>query len=132
VVEVTNRTSERRGTFRNGIEYLTFGTGPRTLLFLPGGPGSALPAGLMLRLSRRQFRPYVEAGYTVWSVTRRRHMPVGHTIAEMAADCAEAIAEKLGGRSTWWSASRTGVDRAVSGRRASRRRGASGAGRLRR
>jgi hypothetical protein len=98
MVEVANRTSERRGTFQNGIEYLTFGTGPRTMLFLSGGPGRALPEGLMLRLSRRQFQPYVEAGYTVWSVTRRRHMPAGHTVADMAADCAEAIAEELGGR----------------------------------
>jgi len=48
MVGMANQTSERRGTFRNGIEDLTFSNGPRTMLFLPGGPGSALPEGLAL------------------------------------------------------------------------------------
>ncbi len=88
----------RQGTLGNGMEFLTWGRGPRTLLFIPGGPGSDLPRGLLLRLYRRMFVPYVEAGFAVWIVTRRRGMPPGHTVAEMAADHADAIVEGLGGQ----------------------------------
>ena len=87
-----------RGAFANGMEFLTWGTGHRTLLFLPGGPGSGLPVGLTGRMSRAWFDPFVEAGHTVWYVTRRRHLPPGHSIADMADDCADAISERLGGR----------------------------------
>jgi pimeloyl-ACP methyl ester carboxylesterase len=80
------------------MEYLTWGSGAKTALFLPGGPGSDLPAGLLLRLFQRRFRPYVAAGFTVWIVTRRRHMPAGHSVADMADDVAQTIADDLGGR----------------------------------
>lgn len=88
----------RSGTFVNGMEYLTWGDGPRTLLFIPGGPGSELPTGRMGGMRRRWFAPYLDAGFSVWFVTRRRHMPDGHTLADMADDYAEAIATELGGR----------------------------------
>ena len=87
-----------RGTFANGMEFLTWGEGSRTLLFLPGGPGSALPGGMTGRMSRRWFDPFVEAGYAVWYVTRARNMPQGHSVADMADDCAAAISARLGGR----------------------------------
>ena len=88
----------RRGVFATGMEYLTLGNGPRTLLFLQGGPGSAIPAGIELSMTRRLFDPYVRAGYAVWVVTRRRHMPPGCTIGDMADDVAQVIATELGGR----------------------------------
>ena len=88
----------RRGTFPNGMEYLTWGNGPRTLLSILGGPGSFVPTGTMARMLVRQARPYVEAGYAVWIVTRRRDMPAGHGIADMADDYAQVVAEELGGR----------------------------------
>jgi pimeloyl-ACP methyl ester carboxylesterase len=52
-------------TFPNGMECLSWGRRPRSLLFLVGGPGSSLPAGLLGRLARRWFAPFVEAGYAV-------------------------------------------------------------------
>jgi pimeloyl-ACP methyl ester carboxylesterase len=87
-----------RGQFRNGMEYLTWGSGAKTVLFLQGGPGSDLPAGMLLRLFQRRLRPYAAAGFTVWIVTRRRNMPTGHSVADMADDVAQAIAGDLGGR----------------------------------
>jgi len=87
-----------RGMFANGMEYLTWGAGPKTLLFLPGGPGSGVPQGMSARMARRWFDPFVEAGYTVWYVTRRRNMPPGYTVADMADDYAQAISDELGGR----------------------------------
>ncbi len=88
----------RRGTFGTGMEYLTWGSGPRTMLFLQGGPGSAIPRGIGLWMARQLVAPYVKAGYAVWAVTRRRHMPPGHTIADMADDVAGVIAGEFGGR----------------------------------
>ncbi len=88
----------RTGTSANGMEFLTWGSGPKVLLFLPGGPGSGIPTGMSFRMSRRWFDPFVEAGYAVWYVTRRRNMPAGHSIADMAGDYADMISTDLGGR----------------------------------
>ena len=88
----------RRGTFPNGMEYLTWGDGPRTLLSILGGPGSFVPTGTMARMLVRQSRPYVAAGYTNWIVTRRRDMPADHGIADMADDYAQLVTEEFGGR----------------------------------
>jgi pimeloyl-ACP methyl ester carboxylesterase len=79
------------------MEAQTWGAGPKTLLFIPGGPGSGLPRGRSGRLSRRWFGPFLEAGYAVHYVTRRRGMPPGHTVADMAADYAQVITADLGG-----------------------------------
>ena len=79
------------------MDYLCWGSGPKTLLFIQGGPGSAVPQGMMRRMFRRQFQPYLDAGYSVWIVTRRRNMPPGHTITDMAGDYAHVISEEFGG-----------------------------------
>ncbi|MHA7223149.1 alpha/beta fold hydrolase [Arthrobacter sp. RHLT1-20] len=88
----------RNGTFPNGMDYLNWGSGPKTLLFIQGGPGSTVPKGMLRRMFRRQFDPFLHAGYAVWIVTRRRGMPPEHTIADMADDYAQLIAEEFGGR----------------------------------
>ena len=97
---ITSAISEkpRSGTFGNGMEYLTWGSGPKTLLYIQGGPGSVVPRGLLLRMSHRLLDPYAKAGYAIWGVTRRRHMPTGHTIADMADDYAQVIRQEFGGR----------------------------------
>ena len=88
----------RRGTFANGMDYATWGAGPRTLLFVPGGPGSSIPQGLLARMSLRWFDPFVDAGYTVWYVTRARHMPPGHRVADMADELGAVVVDELGGK----------------------------------
>ncbi len=95
---MAGRQPYRNRTLSNGMELQSWGAGPRTLLFIPGGPGSGLPRGMSGRLARRWFDPFVEAGYAVHYVTRRRNMPSGHTVADMADDHAHAIREGLGGR----------------------------------
>lgn len=87
----------RTGTSAGGMEYLVLGDGPRTLLNIPGGPGSDLPSGVLGRLTERELRPYLDARYTVWTVTRARHMPPGHSVADMADDHARFVREELGG-----------------------------------
>ena len=88
----------RSGDFSNGMEYLTWGRGAKSLLFVPGGPGSFVPQGVLLGLFRREFAAYQKAGYAIWIITRRRNMPASHTSADMADDYAQLIAEKFGGR----------------------------------
>lgn len=86
------------GRFGNGIEHATWGRGPRTLVFLPGGPGSAVPHGVWQRMMGRSLAPYVDQGFRVRRLTRRRGMPPGHTVAAMADDVAAALAEEPAGR----------------------------------
>lgn len=88
----------RTGRFANGMEYARWGDGPRQLLWIPGGPGSEVPRGAFGRLSAAQLRPFLEEGFTVWQVTRKRRMPTGYTVADMADDHATAIEQELGGR----------------------------------
>ena len=85
------------GRFNTGMEYLSWGTGPRTLVWIPGGPGSTLPRGVLLRRVQGQLAPLVQAGFTVWLVSRRRNMPAGHSVEDMAADYAQVIAAEFGG-----------------------------------
>ncbi|MCB0911468.1 MAG: alpha/beta fold hydrolase [Propionibacteriaceae bacterium] len=86
----------RIGRFANGVEYASWGEGPRTLLWLQGGPGSDVPRGGSARLAASRFQAFLDDGYTVWSFTRRRNMPAGHTVADMAGDVAEVIREEFG------------------------------------
>ena len=94
----TYREMERRtGVSDAGMEFEVLGDGLRTLLFIPGGPGSEVPTGLMAKMMSSQFTPYVRAGFTVWHVTRRRNMPQGYSIADMADDYAAFVAAEMGG-----------------------------------
>jgi pimeloyl-ACP methyl ester carboxylesterase len=87
------------GIFPNGMAYLRWGTGPKTLLWIPGGPGNTVPSGMFLsRVLLRTARPLVEDGYTLWVVARKQNMPKGHAMADMAEDYAAMIADELGGK----------------------------------
>ncbi|WP_353508405.1 alpha/beta hydrolase [Intrasporangium sp.] len=88
----------RRGTTADRMEYVTWGDGGRSLLFLQGSPTSSVPSGVWASMRQRYFRPYLEAGYAVWIVTRPRGMPRGHSVADLADDYAGFIGEYLGGR----------------------------------
>lgn len=83
------------GTFANGMEYARWGDGPKTLLLISAGPGSEVRR--MSALPGSQYRPLVEDGFTVWQVTRRRNMPAGHTVSDMADDFAQLIKDQFGG-----------------------------------
>ena len=86
------------GMFPNGMAYVRWGTGPKTLLWIVGGPGIGFPIGLRVASIPLVLRPFAQAGYTCWLVNRKRDMPEGYTIADMAEDHAELIADELGGR----------------------------------
>jgi pimeloyl-ACP methyl ester carboxylesterase len=87
------------GIFPNGMAYLRMGSGPRTMLWIPGGPGNTLPTGgLPLRMGESWSRPFVEQGYTVWCVTRKQNMRKGHSFADMADDYGQLISDEFDGK----------------------------------
>ena len=87
------------GIFSNGMGYARLGTGPRTALFIRGGPGNVVPMGqLFLASSVQILRPFLDSGYTMWVVTRKRNMPQGYRIEDMAEDYASLIADEFGGQ----------------------------------
>jgi pimeloyl-ACP methyl ester carboxylesterase len=87
-----------RGIFPNGMAYARWGTGPRTLLWIVGGPGVGFPTGLRLATIPFVLRPFAESGYTAWIVDRKRNMPKGYTIPDMAEDYAGLIADEFDGK----------------------------------
>jgi len=89
---------QETGRFASGIEYARYGDGPRTLLWLGGGPGSEVPQGLMGRMMTKQLAPVLEAGFSVWMLTRRRDMAPGHSVADMADDYARLVEDEFEGR----------------------------------
>ena len=92
------RPPAHQSTFGNGTPYLRWGSGERTLLFLQGGPGGAPPSPRSLRWFGGMYRPYVDAGYSLFVVSRRRDMPQGHTIPDMADDLATVVHDEFDGR----------------------------------
>ena len=87
------------GIFPNGMAYARLGTGPKTMLWIRTGPGNAIPTGrLFTALSAFWVGPFLEAGYSVWAVTRKQNMPKGHTVADMAEDYAGLIADEFDGK----------------------------------
>lgn len=83
-------------TFRNGVPYLRFGKGARTLLFLLGGPGNTLPTGAATAGFTRGMKGFCDA-YTVYLVSRKSRLAAGYTTRDMANDYAELIRAEFGG-----------------------------------
>lgn len=94
-----DRDAVQSGVFDNSMAYATWGEGPKSLIFIPGGPGNDVASGFMLRtMLQPLLLPLVEDGYRAWVVTRRRNMPAGHSVADMAADYAALIRDEFDGR----------------------------------
>ncbi|MDJ1370498.1 alpha/beta fold hydrolase [Gulosibacter molinativorax] len=87
----------RTGTSVSGMEYIVVGDGPKTVLLIPGGPGSEISGGAMASMSASTIRPLSKEGYSVWVATRVRNMPHGHSVADMADDYAKFIRDVIGG-----------------------------------
>jgi pimeloyl-ACP methyl ester carboxylesterase len=75
-----------------GAEYIRFGTGKKNLILLPGlgdglrtVKGTAVPMALYYRALAKD--------YTVYMISRKKHLPQGHTTRDMARDLKDAMAE---------------------------------------
>jgi pimeloyl-ACP methyl ester carboxylesterase len=96
------------GTFPNGMGYLRFGSGAKSLLWIPdpshtghvgpaGAQGGAPKSGYLV-LMTRMLGSFVEAGYTVFLVGQKPNLPQGRTLADMAGDYAGLIVDEFGGQ----------------------------------
>ena len=77
-----------------GAEYIRFGSGKKNLIILPGlgdglrtVKGTAVPMALYYRSLAKDF--------TVYMISRKKHLPQGHTTPDMAEDLKAAM-EELG------------------------------------
>jgi len=84
------------GAFKNGVPYIRFGTGAKTLLFLLGGPGNTLPMGAATFGFTRGMQGFIDE-YTVYLVSRKSGLTEGYTTKNMADDYAELAREDFGG-----------------------------------
>lgn len=81
------------GYFRSGLPYNRSGCGPRPLVVFQGLMLENKP---MPRIALGMYK-FLEDDYTVYSVLRKRGMPRGYTLQDMAADYAAMIREEFGG-----------------------------------
>ena len=86
------------GMFPNGMAFIRWGAGPKKLLWIVGGPGLGFPIGLRVALLPVALRPFADAGYTCWLVNRKRDMPPGYALADMAEDYAALIDQRFEGQ----------------------------------
>ncbi len=97
------------GAFPNGMGHLRFGSGAKSLLWIPdpshadhvgpkGGPGGGVPKSGYLVMMTRMLRSFIEAGYTIFLVGHKPNLPQGCTLADMAEDYAGLIVEEFGGQ----------------------------------
>ncbi len=83
--------------FGNGVPYLKFGTGAKTLLFLLGGPGNTLPVGVATTGFTRGMRGFCDE-YTVYLVSRKSGLPPHYTTKDMADDYAAIVRNDFSGQ----------------------------------
>jgi pimeloyl-ACP methyl ester carboxylesterase len=84
------------GTFADGIPFVQFGAGPKTMLFLAGGPGNTVPSGVGATGFIRGMRAFTDE-YTIVLVTRKSGLPRGYTTQDMAEDYADLVRDEFGG-----------------------------------
>ena len=84
------------GKTTNGIPYMRFGSGKKTMLFFAGGPGNLLPTGLGATGFVKGMKPFFN-DYTIYLVTRKSNLKVGYTTEDMARDYSEMITQDFKG-----------------------------------
>jgi pimeloyl-ACP methyl ester carboxylesterase len=81
------------GFSSDGLPYRRVGVGARPLVVFAGLSFENRPVSKLLA---RSFR-FVGSDYTVWVLGRRRGMPSGYSLSDMAADCARFVRAHLEG-----------------------------------
>ncbi|MBQ3193034.1 MAG: alpha/beta hydrolase [Oscillospiraceae bacterium] len=72
------------------MDYVRFGSGPKTLVMLPGlGDGLRTTKGLALPMAA-MYRKFI-GEYTVYLFSRKNALPQGHTTRDMARDLKQAM-----------------------------------------
>lgn len=85
----------KTGYFKNGIPYNKFGSGSEPLIVFQGLMFENTPLkGMMERSFFKQYS-FLSDKYYIYIVTRKKDLPQGYSIADMAGDYAEAIKEEF-------------------------------------
>lgn len=84
-------SSEKSGYFCNDLPYKRSGRGSHPLVIFQGLTFEHKPQAVMLMLYK-----FLESDYTLYGVLRRRGMPPGYTLKDMANDYAVMIQEEFG------------------------------------
>ncbi|MHA1490878.1 MAG: alpha/beta fold hydrolase [Promethearchaeota archaeon] len=90
------KTKNEYGTFKNGVPYVKYGNGSKTLLVFLGGPGNELPKGFAFSMYSKGFKPFVN-DYQIFLLTRKSALSEGCTTKDMSDDYAEMIKTEFGG-----------------------------------
>jgi pimeloyl-ACP methyl ester carboxylesterase len=88
------------GSLPTGQPFARIGTGPRTVVYLPGLSFTHVPEPpkAIARAWKRWREPIDRHGLTVVSIGRRADLPVGSTAPDVADDYAAVIRTQFGGR----------------------------------
>jgi len=84
-----------KGAFSNGVPYVRFGEGEKTLLVFSGGPGNILPSGFMIRVFGH-FK-HLSKSFVIYVMSRKSGLPEGYTTRDMAEDYATVIRDEFNG-----------------------------------
>jgi pimeloyl-ACP methyl ester carboxylesterase len=84
-----------KGVFSNGVPYVRFGEGEKTLLVFSGGPGNVLPSGFMIRVFGH-FK-HLSKSRVIYAMSRKSGLPEGYTTRDMAEDYATIIRDEFNG-----------------------------------
>ena len=84
------------GDFFGNISYVRWGTGKKTMILFPGGPGNSVPSSFMIQNFYREFNPFTEE-YSIYLVSRKKGQPKGYSTRDMSNDYAEMIRHGFGG-----------------------------------
>ncbi|MCW4018604.1 MAG: alpha/beta hydrolase [Candidatus Bathyarchaeota archaeon] len=80
-----------KGTFRNGVPYIRFGKGVKSLLIFCGGPGNYLSSSMS-----KEFN-FLGKHYTIFMVSRKSGLPKVYSTMDMAEDFAAVIRNDFNG-----------------------------------
>lgn len=98
-----------QGIFDNGMAWASIGDGKKVAIIIPGGPGnSAPPTGWKGNPVIKPFRALMDQGYRLVTVARKRNMPEGYTVEDMARDYAEMIKAEFAGQADLMLGTSTG------------------------
>ncbi|MCP4750403.1 MAG: alpha/beta hydrolase [Proteobacteria bacterium] len=84
------------GTSSNGVPYVKWGSGKKTMLVFSGGPGNMLPRGNGSTMMIKHFDPFLDE-YEIHMLARKTGLTKGYSTKDMADDYAQMIENDLNG-----------------------------------
>lgn len=84
-------TLVKRGVFKNGVPYVSFGEGKKFLLIFSGGPGNYLSSPMYKEFT------FLSRNYTLFMLARKSGLPDGYSTLDMSEDFATVIRDEFSG-----------------------------------